>query len=42
MIIKFNQIIFGALLCGGVVFTFIALIVGIICAVKTIQDMMEE
>lgn len=42
MMTKFNQLIFGALFCGGIVFTFIALIVGIICAIKTIQDMMEE
>lgn len=39
---KISQLMFGILFCGGIVFSFIGLIIGIICAVKTIQDMMEE
>ena len=39
---KINQLMFGILFCGGIVFSFISLIVGIICTVKTIQDMLEE
>jgi type III secretory pathway component EscS len=39
---KISQLMFGILFCGGIVFSFIGLIVGIICAIKTIQDIMEE
>lgn len=42
MITKINQLMFGILFCGGTIFAFIGLIAGIICAIKTIQDMMEE